>query len=90
MVNEQLEKLKCSEEYRQLQESENDFNILTIFEDVFHENSYSRIIAFLCSSNNKHNLGQRFFREWMKQIKNIKLPPSNSCYVQTYFNWSTQ
>ncbi len=44
------------------------FNLLSYFEKIFSENVWTRIFAFLLSSEEKHGLGCSTFEYWLDQI----------------------
>lgn len=85
-----IEALTNSDQYKNLQGLTNNFNLLQVFDTAFNENSYSRLLTFLFDSMGQHNLGQSFFRAWVRQLKLASLPSVRSSYTRTYFNWGTR
>ncbi len=61
--------LLATEQYDVLQQLTEEFNLLELFDDVFGENSWSRILAFLFSSNERHKLGVAVFRAWLREVE---------------------
>jgi len=49
-----------------LQKENSCFDMLTLFNDVLVENSWSHLFAYLFRSEENHRLGQRFFRTWFQ------------------------
>lgn len=85
-----IEVLLSSNEFKKLIKA-NDFNLLSLFSDLFSENSYSRLLAYLFDSEENHGLHQQFFRAWVKNAEKIKfkLPTAKKCTIKTSFNWRT-
>ncbi len=61
-----IKRLLESEEIRALIKV-NEFNMLSLFSEVFNENSYTRILSYLFNSEENHGLNQQFFRSWLKK-----------------------
>ena len=85
-----IEKLINSNDFRKLVHA-NDFNLFSLFTEVFNENSYTRFLAYFLSSEENHGLDQQFFRTWIKNIDNsdFQLPTKNKSIIKTAFNWMT-
>lgn len=53
---------------RILKKYKHQFNLLDYFEDLFNENVWTRIFAFVLNSEEKHLLGNTVFNYWTEQI----------------------
>jgi hypothetical protein len=70
-LNEILDSSEISELMRNeeiIKELNQDFNILSYFEDIFNENVWTRVFAFLLDSNAKHGQGIIIFNKWIDYI----------------------
>lgn len=83
-----IEKLLDSSNFKKLTMI-NNFNYLSLFSDIFNENSYSRFLAYLFDSQANHGLNQQFFRYWLKNVSKIKLPLQSDSIIKASFNWRT-
>ncbi len=85
-----IKSLLESEEIKALIKA-NEFNMLSLFSEIFNENSYTRILSYLFNSEENHGLNQQFFRSWLKKIDNLdfKLPAVKNSTIKSSFNWQT-
>jgi len=85
-----IEKLLKSKKFQELVKI-NNFNMLSLFSDIFNENSYTRLLAYLFNSEENHGLNQQFFRSWLKNVQeiNFKLPTAINSTIKTRLNWRT-
>lgn len=74
-----LSEVLDKEQYNTLLEAEeiitrfnSDFNILSYFEDIFNENVWTRIFAYILDSDKQHNLKTKPFGYWIEQITKEK------------------
>ena len=52
---------KLGKIYHEQVSLENEFDVLSVFDDLINENTWSRVFAYLLDSNKPHNLGISFF-----------------------------
>jgi hypothetical protein len=65
--------------------------ILGILEDAFRENVLSRILRFLCDTTETHELGDKFVRQWLKEIPDCPFGLGKGHYqIKAVFNWQVR
>jgi hypothetical protein len=83
----------------ELTEERNQFDLVSVFEEIIDENAWSRLFAYLFDSNKSHGLKQRALREWLKIasdrndfIKKLvdSLPSEDDTEALTITEWTTE
>ncbi len=96
-----IDKLTTTSEYnklkgfgRKLFESRDEFDIVTLFENIIDENAWSSIFSYLLDSSKNHGLKTSPIECWLKNINSSYVNPilriiNGECSVESKTEWGT-